>query len=334
MPFFKEDPASEARGLDARIYTLEDVASYLDIDHEKLKDNLAKEGKPCINDILASACVSSIVQNLSLDTIPQVVTNCEMEFIKNLPHLYASTTQRPDVIVYSHDKTRVATFIEVQSSPMVQTERKATLVAKDLLRALRCADPSLTKLSVFCFPKCRIKQCIIEIEVHWQSFHIVTKLTRFQEIKDGVNRLKLVIKTQLSHPQIQKTNDNIMTLSPEDLSTFGADFEQMPSPSHIIVTNKEIVVKPLYSTDEILSIMTLLNECNFPKIKKYSITPNPHHSPYSYSYQYVPYGPMNWTEGKSCLKELLTGIGRAIVELITLGIRHNDVSQVGQRVFR
>ncbi len=93
------------------------------------------------------------------------------------------------------------------------TERKATLVAKDFLR-LRYSNPSLNIVSVFCFPKCETKQCIIEIRVQWENFVIYTHLERFQDFKQSLERLKsVIVKQNDDNPLLKKPDDNLMTLS-------------------------------------------------------------------------------------------------------------------------
>ncbi len=168
-------------------------------------------------------CVSTLVstrKNITVEAIPTIETNREIKFVKLLPHMYASATQRPDVVVLSGND-KVITFIEVQSSPMLNTERKAILVAKDFLRVLRSVDPSITTVSVFCFPKCGTKQCIIEIRVRWENLHIYTHLKRFRDIQTGLDRLASVILEQFNNPSLRAPNANLMTMSDTDLGSFG-----------------------------------------------------------------------------------------------------------------
>ncbi len=239
---FEYSTASEFRGQDKQCYDLRNIADRLSVDHVNVKCKSR-------NDQIASKCILSLLKEMNLDPIPILRTDCQVSHMHELSPLYTSTNERPDVVIYSCDETTVITIIEVNSSPMVETERKATLVAKDLLRLLRCADSSISSVSVFCFPKCEVKQCIIEIKVEWKYFRIFTKLTRFPKLKEGLDRLKAVIVAQKGHPKINKpSNKALMKLSDDDLKIFGTGFMQLDSPSHIIVTDKKTVVKLLYDT--------------------------------------------------------------------------------------
>ncbi len=125
MALFRRSVASEFRGRDKRCYDLKYIANFLKVDYEKARDELLEKGSKNLNDHIACKCILSLLKHMKLDSIPILKTNCQMP-LNELPHVYASTNERPDVVIYSHDKATVITVIEVNSSPMIQTERKAT----------------------------------------------------------------------------------------------------------------------------------------------------------------------------------------------------------------
>ncbi len=249
MHLFRKAVGSEFRGVDNPTYDLEEIAKSLKVSCKKARARLRKRGLTQFNDPIACKCIRKLLIQMKLNAVPILSTNRQMPYMADLPHVCASTNERSDVVIYSHDKSTVITVIEVNSSLMIHTERKATLVAKDLLRLLRYADPSLSTLSVFCFPKCKVLHCIVEIKVEWKYFCIFTTLKRFPNLKKGLGRLKAVIEAQKDHPKIIKpSNKAVMILSDDDLKMFGTGFTQIDSPSHIIVTDKKNVVKLLYVT--------------------------------------------------------------------------------------
>ncbi len=178
---------------------------------------------------------------------------------------------------------------------------------------------------MFCFPKCKVPQCIIEINVEWKHFHIFTKLKRFPKLEDGLGRLKEVIKAQKErHPQIRAPfNKAVMTLSDDDLKIFGTGFMQIDSPSHIIVTDKKNVVKLLYDSGEMRSIEAIikldlgLNECPLGVPSFFA--------PFAYSYKYFPHAPLKWREAKSCLRGLVVGVNTVLTTLHSQNVCHNDL---------
>ncbi len=332
MELFRKDNLTEDRGVDTPVYDLEDIASHLGVDYESIKADRLKNNKTTgTSDYIASTCVSTHLKNISVEAIPSVdipsdETNRGIKFINHLPHVYASATQRPDVIVLSGNK--VITFIEVQSSPMLHTERKAILVAKDFLRSLRNADPSITTISVFCFPNCSIKQCIIEIRLRWENLHIYTHLERFCDIRTGLDRLTAVIVDQLNNPSLGEPDVNLMTMSDTDLGTFGQGYRQMVSSTHVVVTNEKKVVKVLYCSKEQNNILKLLRK-NIPGVlsmEEYQIRVDYRgQKPFCYSYPFLPHSPMTCEEAKQCLGDLLARVAKILQELRRMHCSHNDI---------
>ncbi len=307
---------SEQRGVDTPRYTLEEIATYLSVGYQK---NVTSEE-------LASKCIKSFLGDMDIEAeaFPGIETEANRE-MRHLTHVCVSTTSRPDVIVYSKKKDITITFVEVQSSPMKDTERKATFVAKDFLRMLRYVDSSITTLSVFCFPKRKVQQCIIEIEVKWDNFYIFTNLKRFPNLEDGLKRLKEVALKQCDHPALERPEENMMTLSPTDLNAFGVGYEQMSSATHIVVTNKQNVIKLLYCDSEASCIKDLIHNVEFKALSMQRFTLNVDPEPEGYVYTYFPYGSLKRIDAKKCLKELLAKIADELLKLRRMNISHNDV---------
>ncbi len=195
IEIFRVEDESEARGLDVEDFSLQEIAKHLKVNYEDELREFMQDGMQS-NDHIASKCITEIA-NMRLGKGKfEVLTNREVKLLQYLPHLYASSKQRPGVVLYTKDKKKLILSIEVQSSQMKEAERKATLGAKDLIRFLRFEDPSFTGLSVFCFPNCQGKQCIVEIKAVWKDFYIYTTLTRYHNIAEGIKRLGDVILEQ------------------------------------------------------------------------------------------------------------------------------------------
>ena len=92
--------------------------------------------------------------------------------------------------------TKVGFIAEVQSSPMLWTERKATFGAADMLRVLRCRDHSINEIITFEFPNTQSKQCLVEIQVKWNNFCFETRTVRYRNIQKGLKRLQEIIVDQ------------------------------------------------------------------------------------------------------------------------------------------
>ena len=84
--------------------------------------------------------------------------NREVQLTSKLPPLVTSTHERADVLVYNKEDTKVVLLVEVNSSPMLYTERKAVLGAADMLRLLRHTDKNFSVFTSFVFPK---KECTV-----------------------------------------------------------------------------------------------------------------------------------------------------------------------------
>ena len=79
--------------------------------------------------------------------------NREVNLTSELPPLVVSLHERADVLVYNEDSSKLLLLIEVNSSPMIFTERKAVLGAADMIRFLRNSDKRFSEFTSFVFPK-------------------------------------------------------------------------------------------------------------------------------------------------------------------------------------
>ena len=84
------------------------------------------------------------------------------------------------MIVYDEQHKKLLLLIEVQSSPMVYSERKAVIGAANALRFLRNSDSSFEEFNSFVFPKKGEKQSVMKVTVTWMNFHFQYNLKRDQ----------------------------------------------------------------------------------------------------------------------------------------------------------
>ncbi len=330
MPIFNQQ--GESIGIDTQCYSLKDIMKHLQLSYKNIAKRLREKGHVQLNDHLATVCVKKILCGLGVEF--EALTACQVPHLKELANLYSNSTQKPDVALYTNGKKKVVVTIEVQSSPiMKETECKTVLGATDLLRMLRCSQPSLRELSSFCFPNAQSVQCIIEVRVVWQNLVVEFHITRFKTIIDGVERLKEVFKNQCEtlpdipdHPR----RDMLMPLADEDYSFFeGHGFSQLPSPTHIIVENKQSVVKVLHCQSEVLNIRDVIHifgesppKCSV-QLQRFLSSTSEHL--FCYTYPYLPHPKLNFEEAKKCLAEFLQLSALALEELHGMGICHNDV---------
>ena len=64
--------------------------------------------------------------------------------------------------------------VEVKSSPMLWTERKAILGAANMVHLLCNISDSVQKFTSFAFPNIDDSHCIAEIQVTWENFMFVS----------------------------------------------------------------------------------------------------------------------------------------------------------------
>ena len=110
------------------------------------------------SDELAERCMKAIADRCGVKV--KTRRNREVKLTSELPPLVISTHERADVLVYNEDGSKVALLIEVNSSPMLFTERKAVLGAADMIRFLRISSIMFSGFTSFVFPKIGSRQCV------------------------------------------------------------------------------------------------------------------------------------------------------------------------------
>jgi len=101
-------------------YSLDDLALHLEIEVSFGKDlSIQKQ-----NAQLATRCVEAACNKKFYIENDKEVTGLEGLKISSLSSLVASSHERADVIVYDEQRKKLLLLIEVQSSPMVFSERK------------------------------------------------------------------------------------------------------------------------------------------------------------------------------------------------------------------
>ena len=117
------------------------------------------KGKHQQSEYIADSCIQKILCDSKIGKITTKVDSA-IPYLSGLRDLYTSSTERYDVVVYKEmdgGKTKVVQVVEVQSSPMIKTEKKAILGASKLLKFLRHFDHSLSKITVFALPSLKEK---------------------------------------------------------------------------------------------------------------------------------------------------------------------------------
>ena len=121
---------------------------------------------------------------------------------------------------------------------------------------------------------------------------------------------------------------HLMKLSPEECNVLckSSSSVQILSSRHIILKANDKIYKIIYSLHEINAFYLYYRRvegrhCNFiihPKIEREGST-------FVYTYQFLPYSPLDVTNAKKCLRSLVQGIKTALDELHALQLSHNDI---------
>ena len=84
------------------------------------------KGKHQQSEYIADSCIQKILCDSKIGKITTKVDSA-IPYLSGLRDLYSSSTERYDVVVYNEmdgGKTKVVQVVEVQSSPMIKTEKK------------------------------------------------------------------------------------------------------------------------------------------------------------------------------------------------------------------
>ena len=218
------------------------------------------------SDKLAQECVEAIFPGLRVCKEEEVVSPTGVK-ISALPAIVSSTHERAGVLLYSKDGKKLLTFIEVQSSPMLYTERKTILGAANVIRFLRSTDLDFTEFTAFAFPNKSQKQCVIKITVVWEQLKFWYTMERIPNLKDVKKQLLDVVKEQINRvPELpdQVNTQYLIHLSTADLRVLSKSdaIKQIPSRHHIIAMDDSSVYKIFIDGESIFSAHSLYCDHN------------------------------------------------------------------------
>ena len=68
-------------------------------------------------------------------------------------------------------------LVEIHASPYEDSIRKAIVMGLDLLRLRRTYAIDTTAVTTFAFPKLKVKQCVVKVQLKWEGFCFWCSLT-------------------------------------------------------------------------------------------------------------------------------------------------------------
>ena len=319
---------SESVGEPEPFYSLDDVANHLKV-KESTKDTKKRNrglGKKCMEAI----CEKSMVRSANF----KVESDKEIEGMRRIPGLVIKSIFRPDIIVYYKGEYLVL-LADVQSSPMFKTERRVILHATYMIRFLRSSDVKVKKVAAFALPNTQMDSgaCIVKVEVEWKSLRFHYRLQRYQGVSAGIEAIIEVLRHQCGRlPKIpSEPYNSLIRLSPECCELICSDRNgtQLKSPLHIMVRHQGYIYKVLYDRQEGDNHDLLRDEIGTAYLENV-IVPEKVKVPgirdlYVYRYQIVDHSPMTVEEAHKCLYYLVIGIHKALSQLHSFGLCHNDV---------
>ena len=320
---------SDLVGKPERFYSLDDVANHLKV-KESTKDTKKRNralGKKCMEAI----CEKSMGRSANF----KVESDKEIEGMRRIPGLIIKSTFRPHIIVYYKGEYLVL-LAEVQSSPMFKAERRVILHATYMIRFLRSSDVKVKKVAAFALPNTQMDSgaCIVKVEVEWKSLRFHYRLQRYQGVSAGVEAIIEVLRDQCGRlPKIPSEPYNgLIRLSPECCELICSDRNgtQLKSSLHIMVRHQGYIYKVLYDCQEIYNHYVLLRDRIGTAYLQNVVVPEKVEIPsildlYVCRYQIVDHSPMTVEEARKCLYYLVIGIHKALSQLHSLGLCHNDV---------
>ena len=173
-----------------KAYSLDDLGSHLEIP-ASFDQALSMQKQ---NEQLATRCVEAACNNRKfyIENDKEVM-NVKGLKTSSLSSLVASSHEGADVIVYGEWHKKLLLLIEVQSSSIVFSERKAVLGAANPLHFLRNSDNNFDEFNSFVFPKKGERQSVMKVTVTWKNFHFQYFLKRLPTLDVAVNKIKSVI---------------------------------------------------------------------------------------------------------------------------------------------
>lgn len=328
ITYFRCNMISVGLKHDSRCYTLEDVATYCNV---KIDENMKNED-------LACKCIqiwcNAEPRTSGLSVFPRRM----IPQLQNLPTLVSSSREVADTIVLSKNEKEFVLMFKVHSSPIRDTLNKAVIEAANILRLLRAAGSnSVNKISVFTLPKRNYKWCITEVEVIWENFQFQYRYVAFEDIHNGIVRIKQVMQEQRHIIPDTSIHRFLITLTVDEqkkLADWGGsqvareDVKQLNSGRHIMVTDGEYVYKLLYEPYEVNGYRFYTNKCtkepSSPLLVEHELLMN-HTNITLCKYRYFRHGPLNVTEACDCLRQFVMELKKALDALHSIGLSHNDI---------
>ena len=316
-----------------RAYSLNDIASELNLDAADLHDKLVGKGWKKTNDIIACECIWAICKRIPFPL--KVVADSELTGLNELSPIIASCKQRPDIAICFEDEDNVVFTGEVHSSPFSETITKACIGGVNFFRLLRAQGIDITDISTFSLPRCNYNTCLTEITISFSDFLFSIQLTKYRDLHEGLSRLQEVITNQcklLSAKSRNPIDRHFIKLSNEECRALcgNEEYTQIVSSTHIVVQTSNIVCKVLYADQERYSFCQyclILRELDrHPTdliISPRTVTKRG--KVVVYEYAKVKFSPMNVEYASKCLKALVKSIKAALDELHGLGFSHNDI---------
>ena len=316
LALFLGDDETEPFGKEMHLYDLKALARFLCV-------RSFKGG----HEDVAESCVKAIAEQCGVKVNTR--RNREVQLTSKLPPLVTSTHERADVLVYNKEDTKVVLLVEVNSSPMLYTERKAVLGAADMLRLLRHTDKNFSVFTSFVFPKKECPQCVIKVTVKWQQLRFRYALQRLQDIQQAVGEVQDVLIHQMSAvPTLPKEiKPQLMLLSQDELNGLSSDAPvQLPSQRNIVVADAKYIYKVLCDVESALHLLVLLYvHRGIAGQPKHFVLPCPFQQETLFKYEKVHYSPLEVKDARKVLQTLSEKIKAALDELHEQGFMHCDV---------
>ena len=319
IPYLGVSTQSEYFGEVKSYYSLKDVADFLGITVPKLKD-VRK-----LNQTLGT----QVIEKLCQENRDLKVRAGEIAGLHNFAALCSTSKLQVDILVYLN--VLLVLFVEIQSSPMDITERKAAIVGANVLRAIRAKTTDITEVSAFALPNTQgdAGACILKVRVEWANFLFMTTLTRFKNVKDGVVALTTALREQRCEMVI--SSPCLITLSTSDCRRLcGKEGHQIECQHHVVVKSIDgYIYKLLYNADEKDSFMQFLwimrTKTAFKNVIYPEVVTPPNRTTVLQKYRCAKFGPLKRAEAKKCLHSFIVGAKSAIDELHAIGVSHNDI---------
>ena len=327
IPYFRQHFNSEMTDSDDNThYSLMDVAKFL---HIRVGD-YQHFSKREINQKLGIACIMNLIKK-SEGTF-EITSDQEIPMIDTLSPLWCTTKMRPDIVVYENGDESIKLVVEIQSSPMAPTIRKSVLEAATILRLLRWRNVDVTEMSVFTLPNVNKDKgaCICEIEINWNSEFLQFEYNakRHKSIQDGVS----VLKNALHHNCYKLPEDPspyCFPLSSNDISHLcGSYGKQMKNERRVMVNCTDgYIYKVSYSggVQLLWRYIPLLQNCKNVILPELLSHPTISDDIINYKYAAAKYCPLSRKEIQKCFRSFVRGAKKALDELHSVGLAHNDV---------